>query len=86
MSKEIQMTIDGVQITAREGQSVLEAALENGIYIPNLCHHPDLEPIGVCRLCIVEIEGRRPQVSCKTLAEDGMVITTESEYINNVRI
>jgi len=85
VSKEIKLSINGVSITAKEGQNVLEASLANGIYIPNLCYHPDLEPVGVCRLCIVEIEGRRPQVSCKTPVEDGMVVTTESTYIDNIR-
>ncbi len=72
----VTLTIDGLQITAAQGHSVLEAALENDIYIPHLCHHPDLKPVGVCRLCMVEIEGRRGVVmSCITPAEEGMVVT-----------
>ena len=51
------LTIDGLEITADNSRTILEAALENDIYIPHLCHHPDLEPVGVCRLCMVEIEG-----------------------------
>ena len=53
----MQITVDGKVISAKEGQSVLDAALDAGIFIPNLCHHPDLMPYGACRLCLVEIEG-----------------------------
>ena len=51
------LTIDGQQVAAAPGTTVLEAALAAGIYIPHLCHHPDLKPVGVCRLCMVEIAG-----------------------------
>ena len=46
----MKLTIDGQTIEATEGQTVLEAALEAGLYIPNLCYHPDLRPVGACRL------------------------------------
>jgi formate dehydrogenase alpha subunit len=85
MTDVVKLTIDGIEITAKAGQSVLEAALDNGIYIPNLCYHSDLEPVGVCRLCLVEIVGRRPQVACKTPVEEDLVITTESDFISSVR-
>lgn len=79
----VTLTIDGLQITAPKGHSVLEAALENDIYIPHLCHHEDLKPVGVCRMCGVEIQGRRGVVmSCITPAEEGMVVTTESRDVN----
>jgi len=65
--------------------TVLEAALENGIYIPHLCYDPDLKPVGVCRLCMVEITGRGMTISCKTPVEEGMVIKTESPEIAMVR-
>ena len=55
---EVTIQIDGRQICTEQGINVLEAALNNGIYIPHLCHHPDLPDIGSCRLCIVEVEGR----------------------------
>ncbi len=51
------LTIDGQEVEARPGATVLQAALDAGIYVPHLCHHPDLPPAGVCRLCVVEIEG-----------------------------
>jgi NADH dehydrogenase/NADH:ubiquinone oxidoreductase subunit G len=53
----IKLTIDGKDVATTRGTSVLQAALEAGIYIPHLCHHPDLTPIGACGLCVVEIEG-----------------------------
>ena len=53
----VTIEIDGKQVQAKEGMNLLEAALQNGVYIPHLCHHPDLPDIGSCRLCIVEVEG-----------------------------
>ena len=81
----IALTIDGVQIAADPKTTLLEAALAAGIYIPHLCHHPDLEPVGVCRLCMVEIEGRGLTLSCRAPVEEGIVVRTESVEINNVR-
>lgn len=53
-----EIMIDGVSLTVPDGKSVLECALENGIYIPHLCHHPDLPDNGSCRICVVEVEGQ----------------------------
>ena len=47
MSK-VNFILDGLQLTSTNDKTILEAALENGVYIPNLCHHPDLKPVGVC--------------------------------------
>lgn len=82
---EVTLTIDGKEIPAKKDMTVLEAALENGIYIPHLCHHPDLEPIGACRLCMVDIEGKGMVISCKTSVKNGMVVRTESEEIDKIR-
>ena len=51
----VAIEIDGKRLQVEPGMNVLEAALQNGIYIPHLCHHPDLPDIGSCRLCIVEV-------------------------------
>lgn len=76
------VTIDGRTIEARLGSSVLEAALEAGIYIPHLCDHPDLPPAGACRLCVVEVEGiDEPVPSCLTPVAEGLVVTTQSEEL-----
>ena len=86
MSEEITVIIDGIQLTGRVGQSVLELALENGIEIPNLCYDPRLEPTGSCRLCIVEVEGQRqPVTACTFEVQPGMVVRTNTEEIRAVR-
>ncbi|WP_028829304.1 FAD-dependent oxidoreductase [Proteocatella sphenisci] len=78
--------IDGNNIEAEEGASVLETALDAGIYIPHLCNHPDLEAAGGCRLCSVEIEGIEGAVqSCMTTVEDGMIVHTKSEKAEQTR-
>jgi len=82
---DVSFILDGMPLASTDDKTILEAALENGVYIPNLCHHPDLKPVGVCRLCMVDVEGRRPVVSCMTPIEEGMVITSESPQINSVR-
>ena len=84
--KQITLTIDGFEVTTREGASVLEAALDYGIHIPHLCHHPDLVPVGVCRMCGVEIRERPGVVmSCITPATEGMIVSTESKAVNDCR-
>lgn len=82
----MRITIDGKEIEAGEGQSILEAALEADIFIPHLCSHPDLEAKGGCRLCSVEIEGVAGAVpSCMTKAEDGMKITVNGPEAEKIR-
>jgi formate dehydrogenase major subunit len=76
----VNITIDGREITAQMGQTILEAAQAAGVDIPTLCDHPALEAIGACRMCLVEIEKQRNlQPACTFRVSDGMVIHTESE-------
>jgi len=83
---EIRLTINGQEVIAEKGMTVLEAAQFAGIYIPTLCYDPDLEPYGGCRLCVVEIEGMRGlPTACTTPAADGMVVHTETPAVNKVR-
>lgn len=83
----IKLTIDEKEIQTEKGKTILQAALDNNIYIPHLCYHPSLEPAGACRLCIVEIEGQDAlQTSCNTPAEHGMRVTTKSPRINEMRL
>ena len=85
--EEISLTINGKTISCPQGTSILNAALENGIKIPTLCHHPHLEPVGACRLCIVEDEkSGRIMASCVTPVSPNMVIQTESPTIKKHRI
>lgn len=86
MEKKIKIIIDEQKILAREGQSILEAALENNIDIPHLCYHPDLKVKANCRLCGVEIEGEKyVSMSCVTKVKEGMTIKTRSERLDQAR-
>ncbi len=77
--KTISLTIDGKKITAPEGENLLWVALDNGIYIPNLCALRDKpEPTAACRLCFVEVEGKeKPVTACTETISEGMVVNTK---------
>ncbi|MCG6880612.1 MAG: FAD-dependent oxidoreductase [Deltaproteobacteria bacterium] len=82
----IQISIDDQQFQVEEGKTVLEAAFDAGVYIPNLCYHPDLPPLGACRLCLVEIDGMRGlPPSCTTYVSEGMVIRTNTPQLQEFR-
>ncbi len=82
----IKLTIDGKEVTAKSGATVLEAARRAGISIPTLCHHPKLSPFGGCRLCVVEVEGiGRPVTSCTTPVSGGMVVNTSTPRLEELR-
>ncbi|WP_019001747.1 formate dehydrogenase subunit alpha [Succinimonas amylolytica] len=86
MSDEVRLTIDGSEVLARQGQTVLEVARENGIYIPTLCHLKNVNEIGACRMCVVEVEGVSSLVpSCNTRIWDGMVISTHTDKVHLAR-
>ena len=80
--KKITLTINGVAVKADEGASVLQAALDNDIYIPHLCFHIELPGQGACRLCMVETGNGRMVTACRTPVEPGMVVTTKSPQID----
>ena len=85
---EILLQIDGSEVKAREGMTVLGAARSAGISIPTLCHHEKLEPFGGCRICIVEVEVRgwtRLVVSCVYPVEENLLVRTRSEKIDRIR-
>jgi len=85
---EILLQIDGKEVKAKEGMTVLEAAQGEGISIPTLCHHEKLEPFGGCRICMVEIEVRgwtQLVVSCVYPAEENLVVRTRTEKIDRIR-
>lgn len=82
----IKLTINGKEVTAPAGCTILEAARQNGIYIPTLCYDEAVEIYGACGLCVVEAEGIPKLLrSCSAKAADGMVINTESERVINSR-
>ena len=81
------ITIDGKKIEVPEGKNVLDCALDAGIYIPHLCHHKDLSPLGSCRMCVVEVDGQEGvTTSCTLKAKDGMNITTKSDELERLRM
>lgn len=82
---EINLKIDDLTIKTRPGITLLQAALENDIYIPHLCHHPDLKPWGACRLCFVENQEGRLVPACEIPVEEGMEIVTENKRLNRIR-
>lgn len=82
----IELTIDGKKVKAKKGQTVLEAARAAGIKIPTLCYLKDINEIGACRVCVVEVEGARSlQASCVLEAVDGMVVKTNSPAVRESR-
>ncbi|MGB9904398.1 MAG: 2Fe-2S iron-sulfur cluster-binding protein, partial [Desulfotomaculales bacterium] len=82
----IKLQIDGKEVEAPAGSTVLEAAERAGIHIPRLCHDPELSPWGGCRLCVVEIAGiRNLPASCVTAAAPGMVVRTRSPAVVEAR-
>jgi len=84
--EEIVLEIDGLEVKTKKGKTILEAALEAGIYIPNLCHHPDLKPIGACRVCVVEVEGLPDlPTACTIKAKMGMVVKTKTPKVEQIR-
>ncbi len=85
---EIILQIDGKEVKAREGMTILEAAQSVGIFIPTLCHHEKLEPYGACRICTVEVEtrGRTNLVAaCLYPVEQNLVVRTRSEKVDKTR-
>lgn len=81
-----ELKLNGQSVDFEPGETLLQVAQRRGHEIPTLCHDPRLEPAGVCRTCLVEIDGwRRMAPSCATLAEPGMSVTTESERIERHR-
>ena len=82
------LQIDGREVTASAGMTVLQAAQQAGISIPTLCHHEKLEDYGGCRLCMVEVESRGRTnyvVSCLFPVEKGLVVRTRSEKVDKIR-
>ena len=75
---------DGQSIPFAEGQTVIQAADDAGVYIPRLCYHPDYEANGSCKMCTCKIDGRQVS-SCTTKATDGMVIDSNTEELNSER-
>jgi predicted molibdopterin-dependent oxidoreductase YjgC len=83
----VNLTIDGRAIQAKPGSTILEVAKENGIFIPFLCYHPALKPIGSCRICVVDVKPGppRPIPACATTVTEGMEVVTETPRLAALR-
>ena len=86
MASRVSIHLSGKEIVADEGQTILDAARANGVFIPTLCHFAGLSSVGACRLCVVEIRGVvRLAAACTTRVGDGMEITVDSPRLANYR-
>src|SRR5580658_2908842 len=81
----IELTVDGKRVSVPEGTSVFDAARLHNIEIPTLCHQQNEKPIGVCRVCVVDVGARVLTASCVRPAEQGMVVSTNSEKVKQAR-
>lgn len=83
---KVRFTLNGERVEVEAGSTILEAAQQNGVDIPTLCHDPRLNPTAACRLCLVEVEGvRGPVPACATPVAENMAVETETEDIVNSR-
>jgi len=86
MKKMVTLKIDGKEVRATEGTTLIDAAESAGIHIPNLCYLKGMKGIGACRLCLVEIEGlKAPVIACNTRIKEGMVVNTKTEKVEEIR-
>ena len=75
MADTVKIVLDGREVEAFKGEMIIAAAERAGTYIPRFCYHPRMKPVGMCRMCLVEVEGLRGfQISCATPVTDGMVV------------
>ncbi|MGE5558228.1 MAG: NADH-dependent [FeFe] hydrogenase, group A6 [Bacillota bacterium] len=82
----ISFMLDGKEVKVPKGKTILEAAKMNGVDIPTLCYHPDLQVRAACRVCVVEVEGARLlQAACSTPAAEGMVVRTSTRSVREAR-
>ena len=85
MSNNVSLTIDGREVTVAQGTTLWDAARKVGVDVPVLCHQPTMEPVGVCRLCVVDVGQRVLAAACVRQCEDGMRVVTSSPAIEKHR-
>lgn len=87
MSEEVTLTIDGRSVSVPKGTLIVEAARKLGIEIPVYCYHPKLDPVGACRVCVVDVEGQRRPImpACATEVAPNMVVHTRNEAATRAR-
>ncbi|MBZ0091483.1 MAG: (2Fe-2S)-binding protein [Sulfuricellaceae bacterium] len=84
MSLKPSFSLDGQTLAFLSGQTIMDAALAAGVYIPHLCHHPEFKPHGSCKLCTVKVNGRNV-ASCTMPAAEGMVVLNDTPELNEAR-
>lgn len=85
---KVKLTIDGIEVVVNKGELLIEAAAKAGKFVPRFCYHPRMEPVGVCRMCLVEVDGPRGpslQPSCYVPADNGMVVNTQSDAVKKAQ-
>jgi predicted molibdopterin-dependent oxidoreductase YjgC len=86
MVSAITLSIDGKAIVTQPGKTIIQAAMEAGLYIPYLCYYPGMKPFGACRMCVVEVENTRgTPASCTTPVANGMVVRTNTSQVQDLR-
>ena len=95
MSNLVNLNIDGQDIQAEPGSMIIQAAMDNGLYIPYLCYYPGMKPYGACRMCIVQAEAPTPDgtfrplpgnpASCTTPISEGMKVKTNTDNLITLR-
>jgi formate dehydrogenase major subunit len=85
VTKNVTLRIDGQEVTVADGTTILDAAAQLGIAIPVLCHDPRYDPVGVCRMCVVDIGARVYAAACVRPCEEGMEVTTTNERVERQR-
>ena len=85
LTKKVSLTIDGQEVSVPDGTTILDAAKQLGIDIPVLCHDDRYDPVGVCRMCVVDVGARVYAAACVRPCEEGMEVTTSSDRIDAQR-
>ena len=82
----VTVTIDGREVQAPKGELLIRVAQDHGTFVPRFCWHERMKPVGMCRMCLVEVEGVRGlPPACTTTVTDGMVVSTQSETVKKAQ-
>ncbi|HET7847293.1 MAG TPA: 2Fe-2S iron-sulfur cluster-binding protein, partial [Acidimicrobiia bacterium] len=88
MSDSVKITVDGKELEAAPGEMLIKAAQDGGTYIPRFCWHERMNPVGMCRMCLVEVQGPRgPMIitACTNPVADGMVVDTQNDTVKKAQ-